>query len=225
MIFDLQFFGGRGASLGELSDGPTPGGGSGKTPFGQPNTPQVVPTAQLRGQIGAKGRPISSVEATKNVNPYYNPMYGDYSENCQRCVVAYELNRRGYKVEAEASYGDKDPYPRGRWRNTFKGLQMVNVGARNTAKTNENIKKNMSQWGNGSRAIVEISKRGGGHVFNVEYHNGKLYYYDAQVGKRYDPKRVFDNCTSSATRIARVDNLDIGHDAIGAVRKRTKKRE
>lgn len=58
--------------------------------------------------LGRKGKQHSIATALKTVNPNRNPAYSEYSENCQRCVVAYELQRRGYNVEAQPTYdGDK----------------------------------------------------------------------------------------------------------------------
>lgn len=215
--------GGRGARS-SLQNGPTPGSGSGKKQYGQPNTPQMRPPAPtIRGQIGDKGKPQSPLSAMKRVNPDIKAVdamnYADYQENCQRCVIAYELNRRGYNVEAEAT-GSNDTYPFGeRWMTAFKGAKSEGVGATTTAKVNKNIIGKMSAWGERSRGIVRISQGRYGHVFNVEYRGGKLYYYDAQHNVRYDPARVFDNCNRSTVRVVRVDNLPIAKNVQDLVRK------
>ena len=212
-----------------LQDGPTPGGGNGEKKYGQPNTPQMRPPAPtIRGQIGDKREPQSPLEAMRGVNPDINAVdsmeYEDYRANCQRCVIAYELNRRGYNVEAEATSSD-DTYPwGGRWKTAFKGAKTEGVGANTNEKVNDNIKDKMSIWGNNSRAIVEVHSGRTGHVFNVEYRNGKLYYYDAQHNVRYDPARVFDHVIKSDVKITRVDNLDIAPNVKDLVRKSRKGR-
>lgn len=224
--YNLQFFGGRGAGSGELADGPIPGGGggNGNLRYGQPNTPVMRPPAPtIRGQIGAKGEPQTPAEAMERTNPDRRAVdgmsYEDYTSNCQRCVIAYELNRRGYNVEAEATY-ENDPYPNGGyWKTAFQGATTTNVGATTTNKVNTNIKDEMSGWGNGSRAVVSVQNGRGGHVFNVEYHNGRLSYYDAQTNTRYDPKRVFDHVNRQAVSITRVDNLKIADNVRDLVRK------
>lgn len=224
--YNLQFFGGRGSSSGGgLSDGPTPGGGGGSNArWGQPNTPQMRPPAPtIEGQIGTQGKPQSPTEAMKRVNPDRRApegtSYEDYTANCQRCVVAYELNRRGYNVEAEATY-QNDPYPvGGKWKSAFNGAKSENVGATTNNKVNNNIKDKMSDWGNGSRAIVQVNNGRGGHVFNVEYRNKKLSYYDAQTNERYDPKRVFNHVNKRDVNIVRVDNLTLNDDVRNMVRK------
>lgn len=218
---------GRGRSKigGGLSDGPVPGGGgSGQKRYGQPHTPQMRPPAPtIEMHIGDKGRPHSPKVSMEKTNPDINAVdamsYEDYQSNCQRCVVAYELNRRGYNVEAESTYAN-DPYPSGgHWLTAFVGAKSESVGASTTAAVNKKIQGKMSDWGDGSRGIVRVQGRGGGHVFNVEYHKGKLSYYDAQHNKQYDPKRVFNHVTRSKVQIVRTDNLAIGDNVRDMVRR------
>lgn len=210
----------------DYADGPQ-GGGDNKTKWGQPNTPIMPPAPTIAMQIGRKGDPISPYDAVKSINPDWNGEYGDYSENCQRCVVAYELNRRGYNVEASEAYGDRDPYPRGKWQNAFEGGRQIDVGGRNTAKVNDNILGNMRQWGNGSRGIVTVvyPRSNSGHAFNVEYSGGKLHYYDAQTGERYNPAKVFDHVSPTKVKVMRSDNLALADDVRNMVRKKRTNRK
>lgn len=97
----------------------------------------------------------------------------EFSENCQRAVVAYEARRRGYKVTAQPTYeGDKLPQivkSNGRWQGAFKGAKTEMVSGKNAKEVQKNIESKMKQYGNGSRAVVGVQwKNGGGHVFNVE---------------------------------------------------------
>lgn len=218
--YNLQFFGGRGAGGGLLKDGPK-GGSTKGLKWGQPNTPIVPPSASIRKQIGSKGEPIPADKAYKSVNPDRDVEYGDYSMNCQRCVVAYELNRRGYNVEASETY-ENDPYPRaGKWADAFKNPTFTKVGARTNEKVNANILKNMKEWGDNSRAIVRVQyNQRQGHVFNVEYNKGRLKYYDAQTGERYDPKSVFNHVMKPNVQIVRTDNLALNDDVRNMVRKK-----
>lgn len=224
----LQFFGGSGASA-DLADGPTPGSGGGKdAKYGQPNTPQVPTAPTIRMQIGAKGEKISPAEALRNVNPDRRAIdgmdYEDYTSNCQRCVIAYELNRRGYKVEAEATY-EHDTYPSmRRYLKAFKGAKTQDVGATTIKKLDSNVEKTIKEWGNNSRGIVHVTGNGGGHVFNVEYSGGKIRYYDAQTGVKYDPKRVWNNVNKKTVALTRVDNLALADDVRYLVRKQNKRK-
>jgi SPP1 gp7 family putative phage head morphogenesis protein len=61
--------------------------------------PTAPPIAYaINDVIGTQGEPMEPEEAIK-ANPRYDEG-GGYKSNCQRCVPAYELRRRGYDVEA-----------------------------------------------------------------------------------------------------------------------------
>lgn len=49
--------------------------------------------------LGGQGTPLSITDALKGANPRF-AKGTQYAVNCQRCVQAYELRRRGYNVEA-----------------------------------------------------------------------------------------------------------------------------
>lgn len=212
--------GGRGASS---MSRPSAGGGSGSGNFSPYGVGDTIPAAGgLKQSIGTKGKPYSIDNALKNVNPNHSYAYSEYSENCQRCVVAYELRRRGYNVTALPTYqGDTLPvvnaYGNGRWQMAFKGAKTVKVGSTSAAKTQKNLEAKMKSFGNGSRAVVRIP----GHVFNCENVNGKIKYVEAQTGKRYTSKNVFGNLSSSQSKkvsIIRTDNLRISDRARNLVK-------
>lgn len=218
---DIQFFGGRGASGGNYRPSSPSGGGSGNfSPYGMGD---VIPgQGGLKQAIGTKGKPYSVDNALKNVNPHHSYEYSEYSENCQRCVVAYELRRRGYNVTALPTYqGDTLPvvnsFGNGRWQMAFKGAKTVSVGSSSPKKTQANLEAKMKSYGKGSRAIVRIP----GHVFNCENSGGKVIYVEAQTGKRYTSKEVFSNLSpkqSSQVRLMRTDNLRISDRARNLVK-------
>ena len=214
--------GGRGAS----SESRPSAGGSGQDRFSPYGVGDTVPGAGgLKQSIGTKGKPYSIDNALKNVNPNHSYAYSEYSENCQRCVVAYELRRRGYNVTALPTY-QGDTMPQGnirghgndRWQMAFKGAKQIKVGASTPKKTQSNLEAKMRSFGKGSRAVVRIP----GHVFNCENVNGKIVYVEAQTGKRYTSKNVFANLSSSQTKsvsIIRTDNLRISDRARQLVKK------
>lgn len=215
--------GGRGASS-ESRPG-AGGNGIGRfSPYGVGT--QIPDVGGLKQAIGTKGKPFSIDNALRNVNPNHSYDYSEYSENCQRCVVAYELRRRGYDVTALPTYkGDTLPqvnfYGNGKWQMAFRGAKSVKVGSTSTAKTQKNLEAKMKSYGNGSRAVVRIP----GHVFNCENVNGKIKYVEAQTGKKYTSNNVFKNLTSSQSKqvsIIRTDNLRISDRARLAVTKAKK---
>lgn len=162
--------------------------------------------------LGKQGNPMSEANAWFDANPYYSDNYAEFSENCQRCVFAYEMRRRGYDVVAQPTYrGDEMPRG-GNWQNAMSGMTSVNVGKTTERATINNIEKQMSNWGEGSRGIVRVKWAGGnsGHVFNVEYSNGKLKVYDVQSNKRTTGKNylkeIMPYTTLSRTELFRTDN-------------------
>lgn len=186
----------------------------------------------LRQAIGTKGEPYSVSDSVQNTNPNFNRSYAEYSENCQRCVVAYELRRRGYDVEALPTYqGDNLPSIayrnaakgtiEGRWKGAFRNARNVNVGAKTEAGAISNIESAMGSYGNGARGVVQIFyKGGGGHVFNVENQGGKVVYIEAQSGKIKDIKATMAHVKPESVNLIRTDNLRISERAKNFVTKR-----
>ena len=212
--------GGRGASS-TLKPGVGSGGKDRFSPYGVGD--KIPESGHLKESIGTKGKPYSIANALKNVNPHHSYEYSEYSENCQRCVVAYELRRRGYDVTALPTYqGDTLPYGMGngygRWMGAFKGARPISVGSSSPKKTQSNLEAKMKSFGNGARAVVHIP----GHVFNCENIGGKIHYVEAQTGDRYTSKDVFSNLSSRDCKkvsIVRTDNLRISDRARNSVKK------
>lgn len=214
---NLQFFGGRGASA---PDGGTPGGsGNSKDNWSDGLGTRVYATTAEA--LGKKGRAMNPEKAALGANPNYNPEYSEYTENCQRCVVAYEARRRGYDVVAQPTYdGDTMPYGQN-YLNNFVGAKSESAAARTTKGVLNNVSKKMSGYGEGSRAIIEVQWKGAnyGHVFNCEQRNGKVIFRDAQTGHSYKPENVFKKVKPGSVKITRVDNLDFSDQAAKAVTK------
>ena len=189
-----------------------------------PNPYQIPAT--LNEAIGSRGEPQSMVNAYWNVNPAYNPQYNEFTKNCQRCVFAYELNRRGYDVEALPTFkGDTMGY-NVNWTKALNGMKADNVGARSVDKVISNIRDKMSQYGDGSRAIVSVDWRGSnsGHVFNIEYRDGTLYAYDPQNNRKTTNtnllKLYLSEAVLSRTEIYRTDDKSISDNMRYMVKKR-----
>lgn len=176
--------------------------------------------------LGARGPTRNARQALPLTNPNFNSS-PTYQDNCQRCVWAFEMLRRGYSVEADSS--DSSDYV-----GTLQSIQDFWFSAKN-AKPEQYIRldqicqnvdqqyalveKKMKEWGEGSRAILaNFWKGGGGHIWNVEYANGKLHYYDGQISKEVDIEHR--NKLSQQLHIfARVDDLDVPDDIMKAVRR------
>lgn len=213
---NLQFFGGRGASSSLPTIHPSGGGGDSDAPWS--TTPNIQSPDTMSEALGKQGRALSINEAVRGANPYYDGSYREFSENCQRAVIAYEARRRGYKVTAQPTYeGDKLPTMahmnkdgtwNSHWMGAFRGAKTEKVGASTAKKAQQNTEAKMKEYGNGSRAIMRVQwKDGGGHVLNVENKNGKILYVDAQVGGKYTAKELFGQIKTGTTQLVRTDNL------------------
>lgn len=212
MKLNLQFFGGRGARLPTAH--PSGGGDSGKAEW--TTTPNVNSPQTLRQAMGTRGRAMSMEKAASGANPYYDGTYREFSENCQRAVVAYEARRRGYNVTAQPTYkGDTLPQSnvagkgQDRWQGAFQGAKAEKVGAKNAIKVQQNVENKMKEYGDGSRAVLTVQWKKGnsGHALNVERKNGKTHYVDAQIGRKYNPKELFGVVKPNSVKIVRTDNL------------------
>ena len=139
-----------------------------------------------------------------------NPNYGKggaYKNNCGNCVVAFELRRRGYDVEAspnETGMSGKEVTA------NFKGFKF------NETKTESEVLK----WGEGARGVVMLKNENSrsGHMLSAVVQNGSVRFVDSQSGNDNARDQV-----SSAKIVAyvRVDNLEVTSAGMGAITKRS----
>ena len=189
---------------------------------------RVDPT--LRESLGARGEPMTISKAAAGANPRFSREFSEYSQNCQRAVVAYELRRRGYDVVAQPTYnGDtmgkimhrQNGVNYSRWSGAFQNAKVESVGAANGSRLISNIDSKMASYGNGSRAVLQVQwKGGGGHVFNVERQNGRNVYIDPQVNRRYTENYIKRNVRPGSVNIVRTDNLRVSERAKNSVTSR-----
>lgn len=178
---------------------PNPGGGSG----GGEDTPETVLGPRipetLDEALGERGRPMGMARASEGTNPHYSAEYDAYSNNCQRCVLAYEARRRGYDVTALPTYhGDLLPYS-GDYLKALSDPKIVGVG-----KSVKKLVAEMQKYGKGARAIIRVHKASGrGHVFIAENVGGKIWYIDPQLNTRSDKLSLRK---VSSAEVVRIDN-------------------
>lgn len=209
--------GGRGSSSsgggGLKTISPGGGGGGGKQHFsdglGFPNYKTGADA------LGTQGKPMSMTQATTGTNPHYSREYSEFSENCQRCVVANEARRRGYDVTAQPTYKG-DTMPNGEnWNAAFENPQPKSMKSRSQVETE------MASYGNGARAVMTFGWKGGrsGHAISVEYNKGKITYLDPQVGGKYVASELYKSISKGNVILTRVDNLKFSDNVKHAVTK------
>ena len=122
---------------------------------------------------------------SKSVNPNFSTFQFEYTNNCQRCSVAYELRQRGYDVEAMPSY-DGGVGAAAQIKSIFSTAQEFSTDSYGHDATVEMIKK-MEEWGSGSRSILVINRAdGSGHAYNMQNVNGVVSFIDSQCGAVWD---------------------------------------
>lgn len=186
--------------------------------------------------LGPKGNPIPMDTALADTNPHYRDRGVDYKlyhQNCQRCVCAYEFQRRGYDVTAKAFDGkypsilqcfvfDRKDYSsyvtqnvNSKWSPSFGTIRNPNrfgYGGSSAAKL---IQKTMTTWGDGSRAVLQVVWKDtrDGHIINVENVGGEVFLIDGQSGKKISGlaniEAYMKRTTAANSELVRVDNLPI----------------
>ena len=143
----------------------------------------------------------------KAVNPNFVPgRNGEWENNCQRCVYAYEARRRGIDVEALPRIQGIDNIAK-QWKNICKGAEWQHLGCTNKSTAANDMNKAMAGYGEESRAVIYVTwENGGAHVFIAEHKNGKTTFIDPQSGKT-DVANYFNQAKPDKILYCRIDNL------------------
>ncbi len=151
----------------------------------------------------------------KAVNPNFVPgRNGEWENNCQRCVTAYEARRRGIDVTAKQWTSDKEPimWSDG-WSLAYKNGKIIDCSDTTGLKARTNIIREMNKMPDGARCAVQViwkGRRGGGHVFIAEKQDGKIAFIDPQPhGEtiQFDCDDCFKIANGRLVHIMRLDNL------------------
>lgn len=172
----------------------------------------------IQDALGSQGKPMSMKSANIGANP--NLLKGArYQNNCQRCVFAYLMRRKGYDVEARGATRN-DPLANGASRKgnffhimqnpkggTFRNLMRYTTGGNHVT----DIENQMAKWGDGAIAIISFGRpNGAGHVFCCEQKNGKTIFIDPQVHGMPNPysRGYLGGASAGTIRLMRVDDLE-----------------
>lgn len=184
-----------------------------------------------------KLKDTSTTEANKaNANGYvesHNAPYGSkeydwYTSNCQRCIIAYEMRRRGYNVEANKYLGNKDSI-----YNTYLSLSRAFLDYNYDKCTKEYetqpngekyssrgalikaMERDMLKEGEGARFELNWDWKNAryGHTVNAEVINGEVIILDAQINKQYTIKDLINRKDLRATTLkcTRLDTLKLSN--------------
>lgn len=153
----------------------------------------------------------------RDTNPNYKTHKREWTQNCQRCVSAYEARRRGFNVEALPRIldgSDRMPYmfdKKGGWTSVYDGIKPILCSSNRTAGVKAKVEAEMRGFGDGARAIVRVQWQqkygGGGHVFIAEQTDGKTIFIDPQNNKT-DVSDYFQLAKVRETYVMRIDNLE-----------------
>lgn len=146
-------------------------------------------------------------EAMEHTNPWNKTKAGKF--NCTSCAIAGELRQQGYDVIASPHGVGRDG-PRlyskciKNWKQVSHTIDVDSVG--HTEKDFANYLLDKYKGQNASGALGSQWNIGSGHVFNWKIKDGKVKFYDYQLGYANDyPQWYFHYMTSTAT-IMRLDN-------------------
>lgn len=147
------------------------------------------------------------------VNPAFNSKKPEYRQNCQRCVPAYEMRRRGYdviaqpaKINSSGKLHKDDPVGKN-WKSVFKDADYSFYTDYDGGK-NEIIKQ-LKSWGDGAVAEIRVLWNAQeAHVFVGEVINGIVRFVDPQSGDS-NCERYFTDAVIGGTMMARIDNLEV----------------
>ena len=198
---------------------------------------------EIKRLDNARNKVIANIEQGKPMNFQQadggapNPNFkkgGGYATNCQTSVVAYELRRRGYDVEALSKYKGSmlevlSYDTRLAWvdRKTGKKPDYILPAQQTCQKTFDWIKENLKQQ---NRYTIQFQwkNRFAAHIVHI-YKNTKniLSIYDPQNGvNKFGDNAVLEylkNVRPSTIKLLDVQNYDINMNVINKIVQRTKR--
>lgn len=145
---------------------------------------------------------VSQADILSQTNPNYDKGE-EFEINCQRCVPAYEMRKRGYNVTAKPLPCDDDIYQY-EYLSMWDNPQEIKCSGSGL----KDIKQYMKSWGDGSRAEISIGFKGSddSHLIVAEQRTGKTIFVDSQNNEILDDS-YFKTVESNKTSICRLDNL------------------
>ncbi len=154
----------------------------------------------------------------RNANPNYSLRWKAYTQNCQRCVQAYELRRRGYNVIAKARNVSRKNDPVCWGVECFaqpKQGQSFKDAARDMftwGKNQTDVKRELAAAPDNSTYVIYCAwNRRSAHVFIATKENGKVRYMDPQSGN-VDVERYLKQGLRGHFGYCRIDDKPMTND-------------
>ena len=146
---------------------------------------------------------IKNIESMEQALKATNP--NGYKNNCQRCVPAYEMRRRGYAVVALSSPDNPfdDNIGLYDYQKVFVGANWITC--KGTGK--KEITEFLQKCGDGARVEIAIVTDKGSHIFAAEQIGEKTIFIDPQKNL-VSVENYFDMNLLDKTKFCRIDNLD-----------------
>ena len=131
-----------------------------------------------------------------------------YTDNCQRCVPAYEMRRRGYAVIASDAPKNAldDNIGLYDYKKVFVGAEWKTCEG--TGK--DEIVEFMKTCGDGARVEIAIKTKNFAHVFIAEKTADTILFIDPQRNIEH-VERYFDSVILGTTEFCRIDNLEFSN--------------
>lgn len=217
-------------------------GTSGKQPAGIPlsvagYSENLQKAQEIKRLDNARNKVIANVKQGKPMNFRQadggapNPNYkkgGGYKTNCQSCVVAYEMRRRGFDVETLPNYEGSmqdvlSKNTRLAWidRATGKNPNYIYPQGNNLTQIISWLEKNLKE---NNRYTIEWAWRNSssGHIIHCyKSKSGIVSFYDTQNGTNNmleeEIKKYFQKAVIKSFKLLDVQNCDINMNVVNKI--------
>ena len=165
---------------------------------------------------------VRVVKEAQKTNPKFSDGTYEYTNNCQRCVPAWEYRVRGFDVTAQPCkpLGENDSLqtsPFSMWDfNAFDADKSRRVQADREGTGKEKIVEFLTESGDGSRVQIVVYWEYDpmkGHVFSATNNDGKILFVDPQSGSSGKTvEEYFNRVALGETRWLRIDTLELAEN-------------
>lgn len=155
----------------------------------------------INDDIGSLGKPVC--------NPLYSTGQWGYTQNCQRCVPAFEFRRRGFDVVAAEMPQTNSPVL---WGTECFSDNNGNPVSFTLGQTYGQLQDELANAPDGARYSIYVAwRRGASHVFVAVKEAGKVVYVDPQTGNT-DASAYFFRAKPGMFGFFRMDDKQISSD-------------